>query len=89
MDEHNQLHLPLPDTEADYVYTGVQILSSAVFHKSTLWPHQTFFSLTKIFAEAEHRKRLFGYVHDDLWADIGNPQGLEEARQKLQLRERS
>jgi MurNAc alpha-1-phosphate uridylyltransferase len=82
--EDYRLNLPYPNTESEYVYSGIQILSSTVFYKSALWPNHTAFSLTEIFSEAEQRKRLYGYVHDGLWADIGNHQGLEEARKILE-----
>lgn len=82
-DEEGFLHLPSPNTEANYVYTGIQILSSEVFHQSSVWPRETNFSLTKLFNEAENRNRLCGYVHDNLWADIGNLQGLQETKDIL------
>ncbi|RZI47055.1 nucleotidyltransferase family protein [Candidatus Finniella inopinata] len=82
-DDRSNLHLAEPENPGDYVYTGIQILSAEVFQKSRVWPHQTIFPVTKIFAEAEHRKRLHGLTHENLWADIGSPQGLEETRQKF------
>lgn len=82
-DAQNRLQRPAPLAPADYVFPGIQILSSAVFKKSKVWPCQKVFSLTKIFAEAEQRQRLYGLEHDGLWADIGSLQGLEAARQAI------
>ncbi len=82
-DDQGGLHLPTPGSPGDYVYAGIQILSADVFQKSRLWPQQAAFPITKLYAEAEHRNRLYGFIHDNMWADVGSPQGLEETRQKL------
>ncbi len=79
-DLNHRLQKSISLEPAPYVYSGIQVLSSAVFKKSNVWPEQTVFSMTQIFAEAENRQRLYGIEHDDLWADIGSPEGLEMTR---------
>jgi MurNAc alpha-1-phosphate uridylyltransferase len=64
---------------APYVFSGVQILSRALFDGVT----ETRFSLTRLYDRAEEAGRLRAIVHDGLWFHIGTPTGLKEAEAAL------
>jgi len=68
---------------ANYVYMGVQILSPAVFQKTSILPGQSKFSITKIFNEIERRRLLKGLVYDGDWADIGTHEALAKIREMI------
>jgi MurNAc alpha-1-phosphate uridylyltransferase len=61
---------------APYVYPGVCIISPLMLTPSL----PKIFSLKSLFDQSESHKRLYGLAHDNLWGDIGSPQGLEDVR---------
>ena len=65
--------------KAGAVYTGAQILKSALFEGTPEGP----FSLYEIWNAALARGRLFGVVHRGGWADVGHPAGIEMAEDML------
>ncbi len=76
---------------APYVYPGVCIInptlsSSDLFRGSNQPPKA--FSIKAFFDQAESNKRLFGLVHDNLWGDIGSPQGLTDVRKACDYKKR-
>ncbi len=69
---------------APFVYTGVQILSPALFRDA---PHHEAlagrFSLNLLYDRAIEAGRLFGYRHEGDWMDVGNHAGLRQAEALL------
>ena len=67
------------------MFTGVQILDPSVFaHMDELWPERKF-STTK---DTDPRmliagERLFGFLFEGFWQDLGTPARIDEAEQKL------
>jgi MurNAc alpha-1-phosphate uridylyltransferase len=60
---------------APYVFAGVQILHSRLFHDAPEGP----FSLNLLYDKALAVGRLGGLVHDGQWFHVGDPEGLAEA----------
>lgn len=69
---------------APYVYTGVQILTPAIFRDA---PAGTF-SLNILYDRAITAGRLFGAVHRGSWMDVGTHDGLKQAETVLHGEER-
>lgn len=61
------------------VYTGAQILKSALFDGLP----EGAFALHEIWNAALARGRLFGVLHQGGWADVGHPAGIEMAEEML------
>lgn len=64
---------------APYIYSGIMIINPLII-KNNLPKN---FSMKLLFDQAENSNKLFGYVHDDVWGDIGNLQGLEGVRKLI------
>ncbi len=72
-----------PEREvAPYLFTGVQILSPALFEDLPAGP----FSLNVVYDKAAALGRLYGVVHDGEWFHIGDAAGLTEAEAFLGVR---
>jgi len=65
--------------KAGAVYTGAQILNTALFADMPEGP----FSLHEIWNTALAKGRLFGVVHQGGWADVGHPEGIAMAEYML------
>ncbi len=77
-----RLHRRGHDLTANYVFSGVQLLSRRLF---TDLP-QGAFSLNLIYNRALAAGRLYGLVHDGLWHHVGTPQAVEDAALRLAQR---
>jgi MurNAc alpha-1-phosphate uridylyltransferase len=64
---------------APYVYTGVQIVSPALFRD----PPGGAFSLNILYDRAIAAERLHGLVHHGQWMDVGTHEGLRHAEATL------
>lgn len=62
-----------------YVYTGAQILDPA----PCLNDPRDVFSLRETWAAYAEKGRLFGLIHQGLWADVGHPDGIAKAEEML------
>lgn len=60
---------------APYVFTGIQILHPTLFDGLKAEP----FSLNRIYDRALAKDRLFGLVHDGVWAHVGTPDAIAAA----------
>lgn len=60
------------DARAPYLFTGIQILSAALFEGCVAEP----FSLNRIYDRALAAERLYGLVHDGAFFHVGTPAGL-------------
>ncbi len=68
--------------KAGDVYTGAQMLKSALFDGYPEGP----FSLHDIWNAALEKERLFGVMHPGYWADVGHPEGIKLAEAMLKER---
>ena len=64
---------------APFVYTGVQILSPALFRSAP----DGAFSLNLLYDRAIEAGRLYGLRHEGDWMDVGNHAGLKQAEALL------
>ncbi len=60
---------------APYVFTGIQILHPRLFDDCRIEP----FSLNRIYDRALANGRLYGLVHDGVWAHVGTPDAIAAA----------
>jgi MurNAc alpha-1-phosphate uridylyltransferase len=74
MSERGFLTRPSGNAVAPYIYIGVQLTSSALFHHSP----ENSFSLNVLWDRALREGRLFGYVHQGDWFHISTPEDLEK-----------
>lgn len=65
------------------IYTGAQIIDPSGLHQIP----ETVFSLKVYWAQLAAQNRLFGLVHDGMWADVGTPDGLAAAEALLEARD--
>lgn len=68
------------DTQAPYTYSAVGVVNLQEFSKHTFGEH---FSLVKVWRQLETENRLYGFIHDAKWVDMGSPVGLEKAEEML------
>ena len=64
---------------APYVFTGLQIINTALLKDAPDGP----FSTSILWREAAAKGRLHGAVHDGFWMHVGDPAGLEAAQSYL------
>jgi len=64
---------------AEYVYTGLQIISLDLLDGAPEGP----FSTRLLWDKAAARGRFRGIVHDGAWMHVGDPAGLAEAERRL------
>jgi MurNAc alpha-1-phosphate uridylyltransferase len=69
MDPVGRLRRRVEHRIAPYVFSGVQLLSKALFDGEPIEP----FSLNRVYDKALKEKRLFGAVHQGLWFHVGTP----------------
>lgn len=69
MDPVGRLRRRVEHRIAPYVFSGVQLLSKALFDGEPAEP----FSLNRVYDKALKEKRLFGAVHQGLWFHVGTP----------------
>lgn len=78
-----RLHRRGHDLTANYVFSGVQLLSRRLFTDLPAGP----FSLNLLYNRALAHGRLYGLVHDGLWHHVGTPEAVQEATQRLAIRQ--
>lgn len=64
---------------AEYVYTGLQIISPALCDGAPEGP----FSMRVLWDKAARSERFFGLAHHGFWMHVGDPEGLAVARARL------
>lgn len=74
-----RLHRRGHDLNANYVFSGVQLLSRRLFADLP----DGAFSLNLLYNRALAAQRLYGLVHDGLWHHVGTPEAVLEAAQRL------
>ncbi|MGK2285223.1 nucleotidyltransferase family protein [Pedomonas sp. V897] len=74
-----RLHRRGHDLTANYVFSGVQLLSRRLFADVPQGP----FSLNLLYNRALAAERLYGLVHDGLWHHVGTPEAVDEAARRL------
>ena len=74
-----RLHRRGHDLTANYVFSGVQLLSRRLFADVPQGP----FSLNLLYNRALAAERLYGLVHDGLWHHVGTPEAVAEAARRL------
>ncbi len=62
-----------------YAFTGIQLLHPRLFAGAP----DGAFSLNTLYDRAEHRRRLYGLVHDGDWFHVGTPEALGAADDHL------
>ena len=71
LDENNRLNFR-QNEQAEYVFTGLQIISTALIDEGP----DGAFSTKLLWEKALARGRLFGIVHRGDWLHVGDPEGL-------------
>jgi len=74
-----RLHRRGHDLTANYVFSGVQLLSRRLFADLPEGP----FSLNLLYNRALAAERLYGLVHTGLWHHVGTPEAVDEAARRL------
>lgn len=63
-------------SHAPYVYGGIKLVSPKVYER---YSDGLIFSNKKLWDELEREEKLFGYIHNDYWLDIGSFNALDFA----------
>ncbi len=79
MDREGRLSRRSPNGDADFVWTGIQMLSKRLIAH----PPSEVFSTNIFWDRAIARGRCFGLVHQGLWFDVGYPAAIAATEQKL------
>lgn len=74
-----RLHRRGHDLTANYVFSGVQLLSRRLFENLP----EGAFSLNLLYNRALAAERLYGLVHTGLWHHVGTPDAVAEAAARL------
>jgi len=77
-----RLHRRGHDLTANYVFSGVQLLSRRLFADVPQGP----FSLNLLYNRALAAGRLYGLVHTGLWHHVGTPEAVGEVAARLRQR---
>ncbi|UAK25377.1 nucleotidyltransferase family protein [Sphingomonas nostoxanthinifaciens] len=79
MDANGQLTRRRPGRVAPFVFTGVQIVSRRLFEDAP----EGAYSFNLLWDRAIANGRLYGFVHQGLWFDVGWPGAIAEAEALL------
>jgi N-acetyl-alpha-D-muramate 1-phosphate uridylyltransferase len=79
LDVDGQLSRRLPDQNAPFVWTGIQLLSQRLL----VDPPGDAFSTNIFWDRAIAQGRLFGVVHHGSWVDVGTPEAIPAAEAVL------
>jgi MurNAc alpha-1-phosphate uridylyltransferase len=79
MDPFGKLARRRPGRVAPFVFTGLQMLTKALFAGET--PHP--FSMNRLWDKAAAEGRLYGVVHQGLWFDVGTAAAVKETEALL------
>lgn len=80
LDPMGRVRRPKEMELAPYIFSGVQILSPALFAEAPEGP----FSLNLLYNRAIAAGRLFALVHDGIWFHLSTPDDLERAEASMQ-----
>lgn len=72
LDDEGRITRKIPDGEAPYIYTGIQLISKRLLRDAPDGP----FSTMKLWERAIAEKRLFGLVHTGEWYEVGSPEAI-------------
>ncbi len=70
----------IKDGDTPYIYTGLQILNSAVLKE---FEDKKIFSLSEVFNLLSERRRISALIHDGKWLHVGDMSGLAAAEKEL------
>lgn len=69
LDDHGRVSRRLPDRQAPFIYTGIQLLSKRLLRDAPEGP----FSTNILWSRAIEEGRLYGLVHEGDWFEVGSP----------------
>lgn len=72
LDEHGRVTRRLPNRQAPFIYTGIQLLSKRLLRDAPEGP----FSTNVLWSRAIEEGRLFGIVHEGDWFEVGTPEAI-------------
>ncbi|MEM8918811.1 MAG: nucleotidyltransferase family protein [Pseudomonadota bacterium] len=72
LDEHGRVTRRLPNRQAPFIYTGIQLLSKRLLRDAPEGP----FSTNILWNRAIEEGRLFGLVHEGDWFEVGTPEAI-------------
>lgn len=78
-DDRGRLRWPSADELAPLIYTGAQIIKTALFRS---WPQEVF-STVEIWNHMITNQRCFGIAYGGDWVDVGRPEAIAEAESLL------
>jgi MurNAc alpha-1-phosphate uridylyltransferase len=72
LDDHGRITRRLPNRQAPFIYTGIQLVSKRLLRDAPDGP----FSTMKLWERAIAEDRLFGIVHEGDWFEVGSPEAI-------------
>lgn len=72
LDDHGRITRRLPNRQAPFIYTGIQLVSKRLLRDAPEGP----FSTMKLWERAIAEDRLFGIVHEGDWFEVGSPEAI-------------
>lgn len=72
LDDHGRITRRLPNRQAPFIYTGIQLVSKRLLRDAPAGP----FSTMKLWERAIAEGRLFGIVHEGDWFEVGSPEAI-------------
>jgi MurNAc alpha-1-phosphate uridylyltransferase len=72
LDLYGKVSRRLPDRQAPFIFTGIQLLSKRLLANAPAGP----FSTNILWDRAIAAGRLYGLVHEGSWFDVGTPQAI-------------
>ncbi len=72
LDEQGRVTRRLPNRQAPFIYTGIQLLSKRLLRDAPEGP----FSTNILWSRAIEAGRLFGIVHEGDWFEVGTPEAI-------------
>lgn len=72
LDDHGRIRRRLPNRQAPFIYTGIQLVSKRLLRDAPEGP----FSTMKLWERAIAEDRLFGIVHEGDWFEVGSPEAI-------------
>ncbi|WP_422343891.1 nucleotidyltransferase family protein [Parasphingorhabdus sp.] len=72
LDEYGRVSRRLPDRQAPFIYTGIQLISKRLLRDAPEGP----FSTNILWSRAIEEGRLYGLVHEGAWFEVGSPEAI-------------